>query len=455
MNYGKILYMSEFSNTIRAALLALLLMIAAIPAWSQDTLHLSLQDAIQRGVDSSKELRLSQAKVQEAMARLSQAKDQKLPSIKASLMASEAYIPTRTLQIKGLMDKAMKLPSTSMIYLGTFGVNQAIFAGNKLKYAEESAQLLQQIAGLEAQGDQESVVLSIIQSYINLFKIDENLKILHQNLQDVEGRLEETIKFKDQGLATENDVLRFELQKANVQLSLIDLQNNRRVANYAMDILLGFPEQTILQVDSVGHPGGEVIPLQTLIDSAMVNRQELAAYRYRHQISDLDIRNIKADKLPTLGAGLTTYYLNPTKRLIPPAHSFLVPVTLGLNFSWNISSLYTTKHRLSEAEIKRQEVQVSEQATVDKIKVEVNKDYRAYLQSLERIDVLKTAVAQARENDRIMELKYRNQLATTTDRIDAQTLLYQSLVNLGLAQADASAAYFQLLRSTGTLNDKP
>jgi outer membrane protein TolC len=53
-----------------------------------------------------------------------------------------------------------------------------------------------------------------------------------------------------------------------------------------------------------------------------------------------------------------------------------------------------------------------------------------------------------------MELKYRNQLATTTDRIDAQTMLYQSLVNLGLAKADAAIAYYQLLRSAGMLSQQ-
>jgi outer membrane protein TolC len=61
-------------------------------------------------------------------------------------------------------------------------------------------------------------------------------------------------------------------------------------------------------------------------------------------------------------------------------------------------------------------------------------------------------VAQAAENDRTMELKYRNQLATTTDRIDAETMLYQSLVNLSLARADAALAWYTLQKATGKLS---
>jgi outer membrane protein len=48
-----------------------------------------------------------------------------------------------------------------------------------------------------------------------------------------------------------------------------------------------------------------------------------------------------------------------------------------------------------------------------------------------------------------MESKFRNSLATTTDRIDAQTLIYQSRVNLEMAKSDATIAYYNLLKSTG------
>lgn len=418
-----------------------------------DSLHISLQQSVKMGLDSSKQLKISEAKVQEAVARYEQMKDKQLPTIKATYMASEAFIPTQKIQIKGMMQKPFYLPSTSMIDLGTFSVNEAIFAGNKLRYAQQSATLLEDIAKLNTANDKQDVIFMIIQSYINLYKIDENLKIIAQNLQDVQGRLDETIQFKNQGLATENDVLRFQLEKSQVELTQIDLENNRSVANYAMDVLLGLPDNTLLKVDSVGHTAGNVAPLQQWVEEALQHREDLATYKYQHQLSDVNIKNIKADKLPTLGAGFSTYYLNPTKQFFPPANSFLVPMTLGLNLSWNISSLYTTKHKLSEAEIQQREVQVAESAASDQIRVDVSKNYHAYLDALQKINVLETAVSQATENDRIMELKYRNQLATTTDRIDAETMLYQSLINLGLAKAGAATDYYQLLRATGTLGN--
>ena len=69
-----------------------------------------------------------------------------------------------------------------------------------------------------------------------------------------------------------------------------------------------------------------------------------------------------------------------------------------------------------------------------------------YQQSLEKIKVLQVAVNQAEENERIIESKFRNNLVNTTDRIDAQTLLYQSRVNLELAKSDATIAYYNILQ---------
>ena len=85
----------------------------------------------------------------------------------------------------------------------------------------------------------------------------------------------------------------------------------------------------------------------------------------------------------------------------------------------------------------------------DQIRTEVNESYRQYKQALEKISVLQDAIVQAAENERIMESKFRNNLATTTDRIDAQTLLYQSRIGLELAKSDATAAWYSLLKSTG------
>jgi outer membrane protein TolC len=89
---------------------------------------------------------------------------------------------------------------------------------------------------------------------------------------------------------------------------------------------------------------------------------------------------------------------------------------------------------------------------MDNVKNEVNQSYQNYRMALDRINVLQTSINQALENNRILESKYRSNIASATDRADAQTLLYQAQINLELAKADAGLAYYTLLKSTGKLN---
>jgi outer membrane protein len=63
------------------------------------------------------------------------------------------------------------------------------------------------------------------------------------------------------------------------------------------------------------------------------------------------------------------------------------------------------------------------QTILDGISLEVNLAYRSVVAARERIDLTRVAVEQARENLRLVRVKYRNGNATPTDIVDAETTL--------------------------------
>ena len=82
----------------------------------------------------------------------------------------------------------------------------------------------------------------------------------------------------------------------------------------------------------------------------------------------------------------------------------------------------------------------------------MNQDYQNYVMARDKIKLLQTSIDQATENNKILISKYQSNIASATDKADAQTLLYQAQINLELAKADAGLAYYTLLKSTGKLN---
>ncbi|MBD3747924.1 MAG: TolC family protein [Sphingobacteriales bacterium] len=424
-----------------------LLVTAPLINYAQEKKVLSLDEAIQLGLANSKTLQLSKAKVEEAVSVYHQTLDKALPSAKASAIYNHAEIPNNTLQLGG--GNPIRLPSSADAYLGTLSVNELIFAGNKLKYAKESTDLLKKIAELDVDNNKEEVTLSIINSYLNLYKLAASKKVVQQNLDALDKQYQQTKRFFDQGLVTKNDVLRLQLQKSNIALTGLDIDKNLHIVNYNLAILLGLPEATEIETTDLNLNPNQATSFATFIDSAMNNRVELKQLDYRSQIADKNILSLKADKLPTLGAGFGAYYVNPSGSFIPSQNQFITPVTLGLTLSWNIGNLWTSKNKVAEATIQKRETDISKSILLDQVKLEINRNFQNYQQALDKIEVLNTAIEQAQENDDIVQSKYNNNIASVTDRIDADTQLYQAKINLEIAKADAELAYYNLLKSSG------
>lgn len=429
--------------------LALLLTIFSAQA---QTRTISLEEAVQLGVQNSKQLKLAQNKIDRAVSQLEQAKDETMPTAKVSAGYSHALMLSRSFAIPsadGSDPKAIKFPFDNTLYQGTISVNEPIFAQHRFRYAKESANLLIQSSKLDADKDKDEIVYNIINSYINFYKIQQNLKIVAQNMEDVDQKLTEIKKFESQGLATKNDVLRFQLEKSNIQIQQVELEHSLKVVNYNLDILLGLPENTMVQVQDVVYKLDMNESSDVYMKQALQDRKEFGSLNYQDKLADINIKKIHDEKLPTVGVGGNLYYINPTKALFPKGASYLAPVVIGINASWDITGFFKNKNKATEASIQKQEVSSTRDVLTDQVKMDVNRSYTQYQQTLETIKLLNDAVVQATENERITESKFKNNLVTTTDRIEAQTLLYQSRLNLELAKADATAAYYTLLKSTG------
>ncbi|GAB3923499.1 TolC family protein [Mucilaginibacter myungsuensis] len=432
----------------KALALALALTASVFGARAQDR-AITLDEAIKLGLETSKTLKLSQTKIDQAVSQFAQAKDKALPTGNVSLAYNRAQIPANTLDL-GAGDP-IRLPSAANAFLGIASVNETIFAGRRLRYAQESTDLLVKAAKLDADKDKEEIAYNVISEYYNLYKVMQSKKVVDQNLKTIDAQIKQSQRFFEQGLVTKNDVLRFQLQRANVELNGIDLENNRKIVNYNLDILLGLPEGTQLSIAQNMTPDKNVGPMSTYLDSAYTNRKELRVMDIRTQSAETNIKSINAEKSPTLSASLGAYYVNASANPLPRSGQFITPITAGLTAAWNFGTLWTTKNKVTEARIERDQTVINKGIVTDNIKNEVNRNYQTYQTALSKIKLLQTSIDQAGENNKILENKYQSNIASATDRADANTLLYQAQINLELAKADAGLAYYTLLKSTGSL----
>ncbi|WP_443937251.1 TolC family protein [Pedobacter sp. MW01-1-1] len=417
--------------------------------FAQGVKQLDIKEAIALGVANSKNLKLSQNKIDQAVAQLEVVKDNALPTASAGYIYNHIEIPTNTFSI-GQGDP-ISLPKRADAFIGTVSVKELVYGGSQLKYAKESTKLLADVARLDADKNKEEISYAVIDTYYSLYKIMQSKKVIDQNLESIAAQIKQAQRFFEQGIVTKNDVLRFQLQQANVTLSQMDLENTRKIINYNMDILLGLPDDTEIKISD---PNAGLTPPAALgdyLNMAMTNRQELKQLDVQNKIADYNIKTLNSNKLPTVGVGADVYYLNTSGGFIPGANQYLVPISFAASINWNFGSFWTNKNKVSHAKIEQKAITLQKDIVSDQVKTDINKNYQNYQLAVNKIKVLEISIDQATENDKLLASKYKNNVASVTDRIDAETLLYQAMIKLEIAKADAGLAYYTLLKSTGKI----
>jgi outer membrane protein TolC len=116
-----------------------------------------------------------------------------------------------------------------------------------------------------------------------------------------------------------------------------------------------------------------------------------------------------------------------------------------------LSALYQNKHKRAEAKINLERQEIEHADIQDQVREVVRTAYLRYTEALTRIQVANDNITQAKENFRIVNNTYFNQLSLLTDLLDAETQLLQARFDLTTAAVTAQLQYYQLLKATGNL----
>lgn len=443
-------------SLLPVGLIILSLNFFSLPGKAQNIKILSLKQTIDLSLKNSHILKASLAKNDEAAAQLRQSLDNRLPN--ASVSGSYMYLANPTVALKttafsGGPDTSgnkRSFPKVNQALYGIINLSFPIYAGGKIKYGIESAKYLQQATILDAEKDKEAVILNTINAYINLYKAVVTVDVVRENLNQSRHQDSVFSRLEQNGLLARNDLLKSQLQTSNIELALLDAQSNLKTATVNMNLMIGYPEATVLKVDP--DPFDQNLNLKTIDDYeqlALQNRKDLLAISFRRKAAITGISAAKADLYPTLA--LTGGYIAAD---IPHLITITNAVNIGVGLQYNLSSLWKTKSKIQEAKARETEILENEAQLSDAVRLQVNRDFENVLLSQKKTEVYKKAVVQAEENYRITKNKYENALVNTKELLDANVSLLQSKINLAVAKADVLLAYSKLLETTGILSNK-
>lgn len=238
-----------------------------------DSLRISLDELFARGAEQHLQLHADRLKEQMAEERIRDARTARMPDISIGLKGGVLGQPV--VWQSGLNDPTRPdTPDWQQNY--TVDFTQPLYQGGKIKYSIHKAGLEQDIARLQTATDRADIKLELLEQYLNLFSLYKQDRVLNRNIEESERRLKDIRRMKEEGIITNNDVLRSEMQLTNDRLAVTETRNNIRLVSQRLDILLGMderllliPDTTLLEQTFQAGTYGEYVDRAFLSDPAM------------------------------------------------------------------------------------------------------------------------------------------------------------------------------------------
>ena len=275
-------------------------------------------------------------------------------------------------------------------------------------------------------------------------------KVIEENLKLTKNHLDDTKNFMKSGLATKNDLLKLEVQYSNTKLQLIESENNIDIARSNLNKLLSLPLEanTEINVSEIDTSFANY-KLPDLIEQSKVNRNDLKSLEYRVKASANGVTAAKGGWYPSIYLIGDYYYSKPNQRIIPAENKFKDTWDIGVTLQWDLWNWGYTSSRSAQAEEQKVQAETSLSQLNDAVELEVYQTFLTYKRAVDKINVSRQSVEQSEENYRSTQDKYNQQIATSTDLIDAEVFLLQAKTNLTTSLVDYQMAKVKLMKAIG------
>ena len=326
-------------------------------------------------------------------------------------------------------------------------------------------------------GTTQQVVSAVRQAYLGALLAVEDVRLTDNSVARTRSTLEETRSLNRAGLASSYDVLRIEVQLANVEPNLRRAQNRLAASKRSLLIEMGLEptarielEGRLNEVNVVGEgqndaanelliavsalPTGTELQFDELYSMALGRRSTLRQVRGNIDLEGTRLRSQKAEYFPTLSL-FSNYNItaqedgNPT--FFGAANSRTTAAVTGVRISIPVFQGFSRDARVQQtaATLRQNEAQL------ERLEKETENELRTVLDNLDesrsRVASQGRAVQQAQRGFEIASAEYREGVGSQLQITDAENALRQSEFNYAQAVYDYLIGRAELDAIMGTV----
>jgi len=424
----KILILTLFISTI-------------LSAQNEQRIILELEQAINLALEKNAELKVAQMEVDKSRQKLWEARSGLFPKLDASGQY-QRYIelPVIFLPPGSPFGPTLKIGADNS-FIASASLSVPIFAWGLYKgigLASDGLNISQE----NYRSIKNKVVGDVKKAFLAVLLTRETKDVMQQSLKNAEDNFENIKKLNSAGTLSDYDVLRAEVQVANLRPVVLQMENNYKLSTEALKTTIGLnASQEIDVVGELNFQEPYYLPdEQEIINELLSNNPQLAILENQIELNQRSVSLERAAYFPTL-AGFGSYqYQTQANDFKFSDYNWVKTFVVGLQLQIPIFNGFKTQTRINQAEIGLNQVIEQKRNFTEAIKTQALSILYRVEQAVKRIEGQNKTVSQAEEGYRIAKKRLENSLATQLEVNDAELALRQAKLNRLQAVYDLKVA---------------
>lgn len=432
---------------MRTNLLTLLILLcSAGMIQAQQTLTLDLDGARKQAMEYNKTILNSNLARDKAELALRETIANGLPQLNAAVDYSNALGAKMSIRF------AENMPASEIEIKpqSNFNLNatQLIFSGNYI-VGIQTARLYRDMAGMSIEKTELEVMAQVTESYQLVLLSDELLKLLRQNLSNLQNLYTKTEALERVGIIEKNDLDQLFVQVNTLQNAVKSSERQMEMATNLLRLQLGVSADTEIELTSpidqmldnalAASAMGSSFRIEDHIDFRLMNQQEIVSRKM------IDMQ--RANALPTLSG-----YYRYTYKLLKPDFDMTPANMLGLQMNIPLFSSGVRNAQVKQSRIDLETTQNNKSLLSDQLRIQEKQLLYNYNSNLETYINQKTNVEVSRRVYSSLKLKYEQGLISGLDLINADNNYLRSETDYITAIMQLLQARVQLQKLYGQLN---
>lgn len=389
----------------------------------------SLSDCIDIALKRNPELLASKQQLNKSFFKIGEARSGYFPEIDLSLSYQRSYQEARIGE------------SYSKNYLGQISLSQTIFDFGKTLTKVVIQKELYKATESQDRDTILNILFNVKSAYFNLLKAKKQKETAEEVLKQAQRHLELAKGFYEVGLKPRIEVTKAEVELSNAKLNLIIAERGLRQALLNLKVAMGVVDIPDFEIKEEEYAIRKIDERES-INLAIERNPQLQALRFNKQASLYSEDLIRKEYLPTI-VGTGRYAYTGESFPLDRGWSLLLQINLPIFTGWS------TTYKLKQAKSDFAFYHYREESLRQQIISQLKNLFVQLKEAFQRIDTLKIALKQAKENLDLAMGRYEVGVGSSIEVVDAIVIYEQTNTQYWQAIYDYNVTYAEIEKIVG------